>query len=80
MRQHRLRPCCRKVLSINTGTLLMKMKTFVTLAVLAFFIPAFPAHAVSKEIIQLQTQVQELQDAIAHLQTTNDERMGVCSI
>ena len=55
----------------------MKMKTFVTIAVLALLTPAFPAHAVSKEIIQLQTQVQELQDAIAHLQTTNDERMGV---
>ncbi len=55
----------------------MKMKTFVTFVVLAFLSPAFPAHAVSKEIIQLQTQVQELQDAIAHLQTTNDERMGV---
>lgn len=55
----------------------MKMKPFVTIAVLAVLTPAFPAHAVSKEIIQLQTQVQELQDAIAHLQTTNDERMGV---
>jgi TolA-binding protein len=36
-----------------------------------------PAHAVSKEIIQLQTQVQELADMVQHLQTTNDERMGV---
>ncbi|HEY4357583.1 MAG TPA: tetratricopeptide repeat protein [Acidobacteriaceae bacterium] len=38
---------------------------------------AQPAHAVSKEIIQLQTQVQQLQDAIARLQQSNDERMGV---
>ncbi|HEY0797119.1 MAG TPA: tetratricopeptide repeat protein [Acidisarcina sp.] len=35
------------------------------------------AHAVSKEIIQLQTQVQELQDSLQHLQQSNDERMGV---
>src|ERR1700750_1948736 len=36
-----------------------------------------PAHAVSKEIIQLQTQVQQLQDMLQHLQQSNDERMGV---
>ena len=35
------------------------------------------AFAVSKEIIQLQTQVQQLQDMLQHLQTSNDERMGV---
>lgn len=35
------------------------------------------AFAVSKEMIQLQTQVQQLQDAIARLQQSNDERMGV---
>ncbi len=36
-----------------------------------------PAHAVSKEMIQLQTQVQQLQEAVARLQQSNDERMGV---
>ena len=36
-----------------------------------------PAFAASKEIIQLQTQVQQLQDAVARLQQSNDERMGV---
>ncbi len=36
-----------------------------------------PAHAVSKEIIQLQTQVQQLEDMLQHLQQSNDERMGV---
>jgi len=36
-----------------------------------------PSHAESKEMIQLQTQVQALQDAIARLQQSNDERMGV---
>lgn len=35
------------------------------------------AFAVSKEIIQLQVQVQQLQDAVARLQQSNDERMGV---
>ena len=35
------------------------------------------AFAVSKEMVQLQTQVQQLQDSLQHLQTTNDERMGV---
>ena len=51
--------------------------SFAAIAALALFFPAFPAHAVSKEMIQLQTQVQQLQDAMQHLQQTNDERMGV---
>jgi TolA-binding protein len=38
---------------------------------------AAPAHAVNKDMIQLQTQVQQLQDAIARLQQSNDERWGV---
>lgn len=46
-------------------------------AALVFGLGATPAHAVSKEIIQLQTQVQQLQDAVARLQQSNDERMGV---
>ncbi|MBB6143440.1 tol-pal system protein YbgF [Silvibacterium bohemicum] len=46
-------------------------------AALALLLPAPPAHAVSKEMIQLQTQVQQLQDALQHLQQSNDERMGV---
>ena len=36
-----------------------------------------PAHAVNKDMIQLQTQVQQLIDALARLQQSNDERMGV---
>lgn len=50
---------------------------FAWLAVLFSGISTLPAHAVSKEIIQLQTQVQQLQDAVARLQQSNDERMGV---
>jgi TolA-binding protein len=36
-----------------------------------------PAFAVNKDMVQLQTQVQQLQDAVARLQQTNDESMGV---
>ncbi len=35
------------------------------------------AHAVSKEIIELQTQVQQLQDLLNQLKQSNDERLGV---
>jgi len=39
---------------------------------------SLPAHAAeSKDMIQLQQQVQDLQNAIAKLQQSNDERMGV---
>ncbi|HUB20688.1 MAG TPA: tetratricopeptide repeat protein [Acidobacteriaceae bacterium] len=41
------------------------------------FCAAPPAHAVSKEIIQLQTQVQQLQDALQHLQETQDQQLSV---
>jgi tol-pal system protein YbgF len=36
-----------------------------------------PAFGVSKEIVQLQTQVQALQDQMARMQQSFDERMGV---
>src|SRR5664279_1974448 len=36
-----------------------------------------PAFGVSKEMIQLQTQVQTLSDQVARMQQTMDERMGV---
>lgn len=38
---------------------------------------ASPAFAANRDMVQLQTQVQQLQDAVARLQQTNDERMGV---
>jgi tol-pal system protein YbgF len=46
----------------------------------AFFIAAgtsLPAFAVSKDMIQLQTQVQALQEQMARMQQSFDERMGV---
>jgi TolA-binding protein len=44
---------------------------------LALLVPAQPAHAVAKEIIQLQTQVQSLQDMLNQLQRSNSEQLGV---
>jgi tol-pal system protein YbgF len=55
-------------------------KTFFPLTAIATFallLPPSPAFAASKDMIQLQTQVQQLQDMLQHLQTSNDERMGV---
>jgi tol-pal system protein YbgF len=45
------------------------------LAGLIFSCPS--AFAANKDMVQLQTQVQQLQDAVARLQQSNDERMGV---
>jgi len=47
----------------------------VLLATLAAFTPS--AWGVSKEMVQLQTQVQALQDQMTHMQQSFDERMGV---
>jgi tol-pal system protein YbgF len=48
-------------------------------AILAMVITAMPApaHAASKEIIELQTQVQQLLDMMQRLQSTMDTRFGV---
>jgi len=48
-----------------------------TALVLLAALVSLPAHAESKDMIQLQTQVQALQDAIAKLQQTNDESFGM---
>jgi len=45
--------------------------------ILLFGPAAIPAHAVSKEIVELQTQVQQLLDAVQRLQSTLDSRMGL---
>lgn len=42
-----------------------------------WFATVNPAFAVSKEIVQLQTQVQTLSDQVARMQQSLDERMGV---
>jgi tol-pal system protein YbgF len=57
------------------------MKTTKTIAVASLFLmllaPLTPAFGVSKEIVQLQTQVQILSDQLQKMQQSNDERMGV---
>jgi len=55
----------------------MRKLTAVILLTLMVLAPVTPAFAVSKEIIQLQTQVQDLADRIARMQQSFDERMGV---
>jgi tol-pal system protein YbgF len=55
-------------------------KTYVLAIVFALALGALapsPAVGASKEIIQLQTQVQALQDQMARMQQSFDERMGV---
>src|SRR5580704_1535344 len=46
------------------------------LAVVLTAVPV-PAHATSKEMIELQTQVQQLLDMVQRLQSTLDGRFGV---
>lgn len=53
---------------------MQKLRFFTVLLLLAVALPAF---AVNKDMVQLQTQIQQLQDAVARLQQSNDERMGV---
>ncbi len=47
------------------------------IAFAAVVLSTSPAFAVNKDMVQLQTQIQQLQDAVARLQQSNDERMGV---
>jgi TolA-binding protein len=49
----------------------------VAAMILLFGPAAEPAHAVSKEMVELQTQVQQLLDAVQRLQSTMDARLGV---
>jgi tol-pal system protein YbgF len=51
---------------------------FASIAVLgAGMVFASPAFAANRDMIQLQTQVQQLQDAVARMQQSNAESMGV---
>ncbi len=56
-----------------------KALRLATAVALTFFAAISPSHAypANKDMVQLQTQIQELQDAVARLQQSNDERMGV---
>ncbi len=57
----------------------MKIQRYTTVLALplVLWLAATPAWGVSKEIIELQTQVQALQDQMARMQQSFDERMGV---
>jgi tol-pal system protein YbgF len=55
---------------------IQRSASLVTLSA-ALWLGAIPAWGVSKEIVQLQTQVQALQDQMARMQQSFDERMGV---
>src|SRR5271169_2840599 len=57
----------------------MRVRNYLpSLAIIATLLAVVhPAFGVSKEIIQLQTQVQTLSDQVARLQQSIDERMGV---
>jgi TolA-binding protein len=67
----------KNTLSIPTS-LKTSTRRISVLAVCALLLCASPAFAApSKEIIELQQQIRDLQEAVAHLQQSNDERMGV---
>ena len=57
----------------------MKLQRYSTVLVFlaAMLLASVPAWGVSKEMVQLQTQVQALQDQMTHMQQSFDERMGV---
>jgi tol-pal system protein YbgF len=56
----------------------MTIKRLSVLAVLTtLWLAVTPAFGVSKEIVQLQTQVQQLQEQMTAMQRSFDERMGV---
>src|SRR5579884_4195438 len=55
-----------------------RTRLLLPLALVAILLlPATPAFGVSKEIVQLQTQVQALQDQMTQMRQSFDERMGV---
>ncbi|MGD0732545.1 MAG: tetratricopeptide repeat protein [Terracidiphilus sp.] len=61
---------------LKLPTLRKRLLTAVLAAVVLASAPV-PAHAASKEIIELQTQVQQLLDMVQRLQSTVDSRFGI---
>lgn len=62
----------------NIGLNMKNLRTRVCLFVVAAgLIASTPALAVNRELVELQTQVQQLQDQITNLKQSLDERMGV---
>ena len=57
---------------------LIRQRLIAVAALILLIGPAvMPAHAVSKDMVELQTQVQQLLDAVQRLQSTMDAHMGV---
>ena len=52
----------------------IKFHSFIVFGLALFLAPA--AFGANKEMVQLQTQIQDLQDKVARLQQSNDERFG----
>jgi tol-pal system protein YbgF len=61
---------------LKTNALRNRLLAAAMMAAVLACAPA-PAHAASKEIIELQTQVQQLLDMVQRLQSTMDTRFGV---
>jgi tol-pal system protein YbgF len=59
------------------GIFMKTLRNSTLLLAVVSLLAAAPAWGVSKEMIQLQTQVQNLQDRMAQMQQSFDERMGV---
>jgi len=55
----------------------MKIQRYFILSALVALFLITPSWGVSREIIELQTKVQALQDQMTHMQQSFDERMGV---
>ena len=62
---------------IQTHPLRRSRLSIVPALALVCALSSTPARAANKDMVQLQTQIQQLQDAVARLQQSNDERMGV---
>jgi tol-pal system protein YbgF len=61
----------------DSGRIFRPLRGACALLLAAMVLSGSPAFAVNKDMVQLQTQIQQLQDAVARLQQSNDERMGV---
>jgi tol-pal system protein YbgF len=60
---------------ITMGTIMMRLRSIPLLAITALLLT--PAFGANKDMIQLQTQVQALQDQMARMQQSMDMNMGV---
>lgn len=59
---------------MRLSTLQLRIPAFVVAAML---LTSLPAHATSKDMVELQTQVQQLLDMVQRLQSTVDSRFGL---